>query len=53
MKEVKYSVVDTDKLVAAMREQISEDEFDSWLDLTFSDDKEYNALALAFLNSYT
>ena len=53
MTEVIYSVADTNKFITAMHEQMSEDEFDSWIDLMLSDDPESKAVALALLNSYS
>ena len=52
MTEVIYSVADTNKFITAMHEQMSEDEFDSWIDLMLSDDPESKTVALALLNSY-
>ena len=52
MKEVQHSIADTNKFIIAMHEQMSEDEFNSWIDLMLSDDPESNAVALALLNSY-
>ena len=52
MTEVIYSVADTNKLITAMRNQMSEDEFNSWIDLMLSDDSESKSVALALLNSY-
>lgn len=53
MTEVIYSVADTNKLITAMRNQMSEDEFNSWIDLMLSSDQESKAVALALLNSYS
>ena len=53
MKEVQYSIADTNKLITAMRNQMSEDEFNSWIDLMLSSDQESKAVALALLNSYS
>ena len=53
MKEVQYSISDTNKFITAMHEQMSEDEFNSWIDLMLSDDPESKQLALSLLNSYT
>ena len=52
MTEVIYSIADTNKFITAMNEQMSEDEFNSWIDLMLSDDPESKAVALALLNSY-
>lgn len=53
MTEVIYSIADTNKFITAMRKQMSEDEFNSWIDLMLSDDPESKAVALALLNSYS
>ena len=53
MTEVQYSITDTNKFINAMHEQMSEDEFNSWIDLMLSDDPESKAVALALLNSYS
>ena len=53
MTEVIYSVNDTNKLITAMHKQMSEDEFNSWIDLMLSEDRESRAVALALLNSYS
>ena len=53
MTEVTYSVNDTNKLITAMHKQMSEDEFNSWMDLMLSEDRESKAVALALLNSYS
>ena len=53
MKEVQYSIADTNKLITAMRNQMSEDEFNSWIDLMLSSDQESKAVALALLTSYS
>ena len=53
MTEVIYSVADTNKLITALRNQMSEDEFNSWIDLMLSSDQESKAVALALLNSYS
>lgn len=53
MIEVTYSVNDVNKFIISMHKQMSEDEFNSWLDLMLSDDPESKAVALALLNSYT
>lgn len=52
MTEVFYSIADTNKFITSMRKQMSEDEFNSWIDLMLSDDSESKAVALALLNSY-
>ena len=53
MEEVQYSIADTNKFITAMHEQMSEDEFNSWIDLMLSDDPESKAIALTLLNSYS
>ena len=53
MTEVTYSVDDTNKLITAMHKQMYEDEFNSWIDLMLSEDRESKAVALALLNSYS